>query len=155
DLGLVAPAHARHGISGLPAASLHGSLHVRCCGRRAVFRFAGLALSCRCAPSPTRARPPRARHAVTHRDRPATRKEDRSMSQSFTTAGDASVRAQPAVVSVSPVVLPAPERGADLRVRVSAPVTGSDLPVLVFAHGFGSSSEAYAPLAHHWAAHGF
>lgn len=77
------------------------------------------------------------------------------MSQSFTTAGDASVRARPAVVSVSPVVLPAPERGADLHVRVSAPVTGSNLPILAFAHGFGSSSDAYAPLADHWAAHGF
>ncbi|MDF2692348.1 MAG: hypothetical protein K0S65_731 [Labilithrix sp.] len=59
------------------------------------------------------------------------------------------------VVSVSPVVLPSPERGADLHVRVSAPVAGSELPVIVFAHGFGSSSDGYAPLAHFWAARGF
>ncbi|APR76263.1 Hypothetical protein A7982_01610 [Minicystis rosea] len=128
---------------------------MRCCGQRAVFRFAALALSCRRSSPPTRARPPSARHAVTHRDRPAARKGDRSMSQSFTAAADAPVRAQPAVVSVSPVVLPAPERGVDLRVRISAPVTGSHLPILVFAHGFELSSEAYAPLASHWAAHGF
>ncbi|MBZ6106454.1 alpha/beta hydrolase family protein [Streptomyces olivaceus] len=59
------------------------------------------------------------------------------------------------VVSVKPVVLPAPERGADLRVRVSAPATGEDLPVVLLAHGFGSSLDGYAPLADHWAAHGF
>ena len=57
-------------------------------------------------------------------------------------------------VSVSPVVLPSPERGADLHVRVSAPVAGSELPIIVFAHGFGSSSDGYAPLAQFWAARG-
>jgi predicted dienelactone hydrolase len=59
------------------------------------------------------------------------------------------------VVSVKPVVLPAPGRGLDLRVRVSAPVTGGDLPVIVFSHGYGSSLDGYGPLADFWAAHGF
>lgn len=59
------------------------------------------------------------------------------------------------VVSVKPVVLPAPERGTDLQLRVCAPVTGAGLPIVLFAHGFGSSLEGYAPLADHWAAHGF
>jgi predicted dienelactone hydrolase len=59
------------------------------------------------------------------------------------------------VVSVSPVVLPAPNRGHDLHVRVSAPATGAQLPIIVFAHGFGSSLDGYAPLVHYWAAHGF
>ncbi|MGW0336349.1 alpha/beta hydrolase family protein [Streptomyces sp. NPDC003011] len=63
--------------------------------------------------------------------------------------------ATPAIVSVKPVVLPAPGRGEDLQVRVSAPVTGGDLPVLVFSHGYGSSMDGYAPLADFWAAHGF
>ncbi|NLU73310.1 chlorophyllase [Streptomyces sp. HNM0575] len=59
------------------------------------------------------------------------------------------------VVSVKPVVLPAPERGEGLRVRVSAPATGGDLPVVLLSHGFGSSLEGYGPLADYWAAHGF
>ena len=53
------------------------------------------------------------------------------------------------VVSVSPVVLGEREH------RVAAPTTGTALPVLLFSHGFGSSSRAYGPLVDHWAAHGF
>ncbi|MFD8201502.1 alpha/beta hydrolase family protein [Streptomyces sp. NPDC059701] len=59
------------------------------------------------------------------------------------------------VVSAKPVILPAPGRGEDLQVRVSAPATGDGLPVVVFSHGFGSSMDGYAPLADHWAARGF
>ncbi|MCA1220783.1 alpha/beta hydrolase family protein [Streptomyces sp. 8L] len=58
-------------------------------------------------------------------------------------------------VSVKPLVLPAPQRGEDLHVRVSAPVSGSDLPIVLFAHGFGSNLDGYAPLVDHWASHGF
>lgn len=59
------------------------------------------------------------------------------------------------VLSARPVVLPAPERGDDLQVRVTAPAAGGDLPVVVFSHGFGWSMDGYAPLADHWAASGF
>ncbi|QFR91800.1 chlorophyllase [Streptomyces tsukubensis] len=59
------------------------------------------------------------------------------------------------VVSVKPVALEVPGRGADLHVRVSAPATGDQLPVIVFSHGFGSSLEGYGPLTDFWAAHGF
>ncbi|MBP8531658.1 alpha/beta fold hydrolase [Streptomyces sp. MK37H] len=64
------------------------------------------------------------------------------------------------VLSASPVVLPAPGRAVDLKVRISAPVTGSGLPVILLSHGQGysnhlSSLNGYAPLANFWAAHGF
>lgn len=58
-------------------------------------------------------------------------------------------------ISVRPVTLPAPGRGDDLQIRVSAPVTGQDLPVVVFSHGFSWSMDGYAPLADFWASHGF
>lgn len=59
------------------------------------------------------------------------------------------------IVSVKPIAVPAPHRGQDLHLRISAPAAGTDLPLIVFAHGFGSSLEAYGPLTDYWAAHGF
>ena len=58
------------------------------------------------------------------------------------------------IVSVRPVVVPAPDRGDDLQVRITAPTSGIDLPVVLFAHGFGKSMDDYAPLVEHWAAAG-
>ncbi|MFE3187453.1 alpha/beta hydrolase family protein [Nocardia sp. NPDC059240] len=65
-----------------------------------------------------------------------------------------------AVASVAPVALDAPGRAVDLQLRVSAPVTGNDLPIVLLSHGLGhsghlSSLDGYAPLAHYWAARGF
>ncbi|MFL5994845.1 MAG: alpha/beta hydrolase family protein [Streptomyces sp.] len=64
------------------------------------------------------------------------------------------------VLSYSPVVLSIPGRPVDLQVRVSAPETGTDLPVILLSHGQGpsnnlSSLNGYAPLVNFWAAHGF
>jgi pimeloyl-ACP methyl ester carboxylesterase len=53
------------------------------------------------------------------------------------------------------VVLPAPDRGEGVQVRVSAPAIGRELPIIVFSHGFGLSLNDYAPLVDFWAAHGF
>ncbi|MFE1885234.1 alpha/beta hydrolase family protein [Streptomyces diastatochromogenes] len=80
------------------------------------------------------------------------------MSASTCTAGN--LGSPTPVLSVSPVVLPAPGRAVDLQVRVSAPVTGNDLPVILLSHGQGysnhlSSLNGYAPLVNFWAAHGF
>lgn len=64
------------------------------------------------------------------------------------------------IISVSPVVLPAPGRAVNLHVKVTAPVTGEDLPIILLSHGQGrshnlSSLNGYAPMANFWAAHGF
>jgi dienelactone hydrolase len=56
---------------------------------------------------------------------------------------------------VHPVTLPAPDRGDDLRVRISAQTVGRELPVVVFSHGFGQSATGYDPLVGYWASHGF
>jgi len=47
-----------------------------------------------------------------------------------------------------------------LQMRVSAPTTGKDLPIILLSHGHGlsnnlSSLNGYGPLANFWAAHGF
>ncbi|MBO0607838.1 alpha/beta hydrolase family protein [Myceligenerans salitolerans] len=59
------------------------------------------------------------------------------------------------VVSVAPVRLDAPDRTLPLDVRVSAPVNGTALPVLLFSHGNGWSHDGYAPLTAFWASRGF
>ena len=75
-------------------------------------------------------------------------------------AGDIPVTAPTPVVSVSPVALPAPGRAVDLQMRVSAPTTGRDLPIILLSHGQGrsnnlSSLNGYSPLVNFWAAHSF
>ncbi|MET8413953.1 alpha/beta fold hydrolase [Streptomyces sp. NPDC005195] len=77
------------------------------------------------------------------------------MPESPTATAPATTLTPTPVVSVKPVVLPAPGRGEDLKVRVSAPTTGHDLPVIVFSHGYSWSMDGYAPLADFWAARGF
>ncbi|KAF7719664.1 Uncharacterized protein PECH_004163 [Penicillium ucsense] len=77
--------------------------------------------------------------------------------------GDAAklpINATQPVISMSPLVLPAPDRIMDLHLRVSAPVTGENLPLILLSHGQGpsnnlSSLNGYAPIANFWASHGF
>ncbi len=82
------------------------------------------------------------------------------MSNSTNQAETIPVSASTPVVSISPVTLPAPGRAVDLQMRVSAPVTGHDLPIILLSHGQGgsnhlSSLNGYGPLVNFWAAHGF
>lgn len=77
------------------------------------------------------------------------------MSYAAQAPAGAAIGTPSAIVSVRPVVLPAADRGDDLQVRVTAPAAGSDLPIVVFSHGYGSSMDGYAPLIEFWAAHGF
>ncbi|MFC4463738.1 alpha/beta hydrolase family protein [Streptomyces xiangluensis] len=64
------------------------------------------------------------------------------------------------VLSYSPVVLSVPGRPVVLQVRVTAPATGTGLPVILFSHGHGpsnnlSSLNGYGPIVNLWAALGF
>ena len=77
--------------------------------------------------------------------------------------GDAvkiAISAPTPVVSISPIVLPAPDRIVDLHLRVTAPTCGHELPIILLSHGQGtsfylSSLNGYAPLANFYASHGF
>jgi dienelactone hydrolase len=68
---------------------------------------------------------------------------------------DAIVGVGSSVVSISPVALSAPGRVVPLEVRVSAPASGTNLPVVVFSHGNGWNLDGYAPLTSFWASRGF
>uniref|UniRef100_A0AAU3GW08 Alpha/beta fold hydrolase n=1 Tax=Streptomyces sp. NBC_01401 TaxID=2903854 RepID=A0AAU3GW08_9ACTN len=59
------------------------------------------------------------------------------------------------IVAVKPITVPAPGRGVDLQVKVTAPLSGQNLPVIVFSHGNAWSLDGYEPLADRWAAAGF
>jgi dienelactone hydrolase len=59
------------------------------------------------------------------------------------------------ISSVKPLELRAPGRPAPLLVRVTAPLAGEHLPVVILSHGNGWSMDGYAPLAEHWAGAGF
>jgi predicted dienelactone hydrolase len=70
------------------------------------------------------------------------------------------VSAATPALSISVVTLPAPGRGRPLEMRVTAPSTGSALPIILLSHGHGPSlyvpsKDGYAPLATFWAEHGF
>lgn len=64
------------------------------------------------------------------------------------------------VVSAAPVAFPSAGRPVELQVRVTAPMTEHDLPVVVLSHGHGpsqytSSLYGYSSLANYLAASGF
>jgi hypothetical protein len=63
-------------------------------------------------------------------------------------------------MSVSPIIIPAPWREVSLELKVTAPLTGKNLPLILLSHGHGASTylsslRGYNPLAEFYAAHGF
>lgn len=63
-------------------------------------------------------------------------------------------------ISVSPVVIEVEERPIPLELRVTAPLAGDNLPVILLSHGHGPSlylpsKEGYGPLVNFYAEHGF
>ncbi len=59
------------------------------------------------------------------------------------------------LVAVKPLTVPTTDRGTALQVKVTAPVDGTDLPVIVFSHGNAWSMDGYEPLVDRWSAAGF
>ncbi len=70
------------------------------------------------------------------------------------------INAAVATISISPVTLPMPGRDQPLELRITAPATGRDLPLILLSHGHGpslyiASKDGYGPLANFLAEHGF
>ncbi|MCW2891730.1 MAG: hypothetical protein QOG28_3710 [Trebonia sp.] len=64
------------------------------------------------------------------------------------------------IVAVSPVTLSAPDRIVGLELKVTAPITGDNLPIMLYSHGGGlanflTSYRSAGPLVDFWASHGF
>lgn len=82
------------------------------------------------------------------------------MSPSNSDAGVVTVNAALQVHAVHPIAVPSEQRLVPLEVKVTAPVTGDGLPVILLSHGHGASHflasmRGYGPLVDFWAAHGF
>ncbi|QAY76420.1 chlorophyllase [Sphingosinicella sp. BN140058] len=63
-------------------------------------------------------------------------------------------------ISVSPVILDVPGRPVPLELRITAPIDGDGLPIVLLSHGHGpslyiTSKDGYAPLVHFLAEQGF
>jgi dienelactone hydrolase len=83
-----------------------------------------------------------------------------TVSTPFTEAAGLPVNAAQPVVTFAPVTFTVPDRPVPLEIKVSAPVSGEGLAVILLSHGHGASNflasfHGYGPLANFWAAHGF
>ncbi|TBW37665.1 chlorophyllase [Siculibacillus lacustris] len=70
------------------------------------------------------------------------------------------VAAATTTISISPVTLSAPGRGLPLELRITAPVSGRDLPIVLLSHGHGPSlylpsKDGYGPIVNFYAERGF
>ncbi|MBL7253435.1 alpha/beta hydrolase family protein [Paractinoplanes lichenicola] len=82
------------------------------------------------------------------------------MSTAISESGNIPVNAASPVITYSPVVFDVPGRPARLEIKVSAPATGTRLPIILLSHGHGetnfiASLHGNAPMAGFYAAHGF
>lgn len=64
------------------------------------------------------------------------------------------------ILSFGPVTLLVPDRPVPIELRVIAPATGDNLPIMLLSHGHGASNfiasmRGYGPLVDYYAAHGF
>ncbi|WP_082491472.1 alpha/beta fold hydrolase [Pedobacter sp. Leaf194] len=70
------------------------------------------------------------------------------------------MKLQNPIISISPILLKVPNRLAVLEIKVTAPASGGDLPVILLSHGHGASNflssyRGYAPLVDYYASQGF
>ncbi|WP_353646933.1 alpha/beta fold hydrolase [Mesorhizobium sp. WSM2239] len=82
------------------------------------------------------------------------------MNNPLNTAEYIPVSAPTSFICVSPIVFSVPGRETELQLKVSVPISGSELPIVLLSHGHGqstylSSLRGYSPLADFYAAHGF
>ena len=82
------------------------------------------------------------------------------MNKPINTAQYIPVSAPISFISVSPIVFSVPGRQTELQLKVSVPISGSELPIILLSHGHGqsiylSSLRGYNPLAEFYAEHGF
>jgi len=69
-------------------------------------------------------------------------------------------QSQNPIIAFSPVVLPVPGRYVDLEMKVTAPASGNNLPVILLSHGHGASNflssyRGYGPMVDFFAAAGY
>ena len=82
------------------------------------------------------------------------------MNNLITVAAHISVPHARQTIAIDPVILDMPARGLPLEMRITAPATGHDLPIILLSHGGGpslyiSSKDGYGPLVNFYAEHGF
>jgi len=82
------------------------------------------------------------------------------MNNLITSAGHLPICEPHVTVSITPVEIDMPGRSQSLELRITAPLSGRDLPVILLSHGHGpslyiASKDGYGPLANFYAEHGF
>lgn len=60
-----------------------------------------------------------------------------------------------AVGSIPSATLHDAQRNKDLSMAIEYPTRGGPYPVIVFSHGYGSSSDGYTSLTEYWTSHGY